>query len=140
LDFASFIKSGKVKKGEKDAALAKSLFNTAKQDLKFLETLNITDLAARKVFSNYYDVLRSVIEAIAALDGFKIYSHEAYTFYLKENKIEEIAALKYDRFRKIRNKINYYGKAMNKEEAIEHKKEIKDIIKILVYKYLTKIE
>ena len=136
MEFNDFIKNGKVRKGEKDVMLAKSLVNAAKQDLEFLESLEVNELSARKIFSNYYDTLRTIIEAMAALDGFKIYSHEAFTFYLKD-KNEENSAMDFDRFRKIRNRINYYGKEISKEEVLQHKGKIKKLIKSLQNKYLS---
>ncbi len=88
--------------------------------------------------STYYDVLRSILEAISAIDGFKIYAHEAFTFFLRE-KNEEIFAEKFDRFRRIRNSINYYGKSIGIEEAKETSEEIKQVIKLLIDKYLREI-
>ena len=132
-----FIEKGQVRKASKDIALVKSLVYTAENDLKFLDNLDINDNSARKIMSNYYDVLRSIVEAISALDGYKIYSHEAFTYFLKEKK-EELIALKFDRFRKIRNGINYYGKNISVEEVKENVKEIIKLIKELKTKYLSK--
>lgn len=85
--------------------------------------------------SNYYDVLRSILEAISTLDGYKIYSHEAYTYFLKE-KGESLIADKFDRFRIIRNKINYYGKPITVEEVKENVSVITRLIDELKRKYL----
>ena len=125
-----FIEKKLVKKISPDHALAKSLQKTAEKDLTFLKNTPINQDSARKITSNYYDVLRSLIEALTTLDGYKMYSHEAYTHYLKE-KGEEHLAEKYDRYRKIRNKINYYGEDINTEEAKEYTKEITQLIEIL---------
>jgi len=135
MKFIDFIKKGEARKGEKDTNLSKSLVATAKSDLEFFNRCRIDGNSARKIVSNYYDVLRSILEAIAALDGFKIYSHEAFTYFLIE-KNERILAEKFDRFRRIRNSINYYGKSMEIEEAKEISEEIKQVIKILINKYL----
>ena len=72
--------------------------------------------------SNYYDILRSILETIAILDRCKIYSHEAFTYFLKE-KDENIIVNKFDRFRKIRNKINYYGKNISIEKTKEYNQD-----------------
>lgn len=136
MEFNDFIKQGKVKKGEKDKALAKSILGAINQDLRFLDKLEIDKLSSRKLMCNYYDVLRAIIEAISALDGLKVYSHEAYTFYLRELKCEESLSLEFDRFRKIRNKLTYYGKNIAVEEASSNIKEMKKIIKVLKEKYL----
>jgi len=116
MSFQDFIISGQVKRVEKDKELAKSLLKTTKSDLIFFETWEINENSARKIVSNYYDALRSILEAIAALDGYKIYSHEAFSDFLKEKK-ESLMAEKFDRFRRIRNKINYYGSNISPEEA-----------------------
>jgi len=131
LRFKDFIKEGKVKKGEKDSQLAISLIDTAKQDLNFLNAIKLTEISARRLVINYYDVLRSLIEALAALDGLKVYSHEAFTYYLQEKK-EDILSRKFDRFRKIRNGLSYYGKEINITEAEDILIEMKSIISNLL--------
>lgn len=79
-----FIEKKQVRKASEDIPLAKSLLRTAEIDLEFLKKLKIDDISARKIMTNYYDVLRSILEAIAILKGYKIYSHEAFTYFLKE--------------------------------------------------------
>jgi len=123
-----FIKRGLVKRSSQDFSLVKSIISTSKLDIEFLNTLEISEVSARKIMTNYYDVLRSLLEAMAAIEGYKIYSHEAFTFFLKEKK-EDILAEKFDRFRKIRNKINYYGKNISVNEVEENVKEIRKMIK-----------
>jgi len=130
-----FIEKGEARKAARDISLAKALLSTAENDLKFLKNLPINQTSARKIMSNYYDILRSIVEAISALDGYKIYSHEAFTYFLKE-KGEELIAQKFDRFRRIRNKINYYGKNITAEETEENVKEIMRLIQELKKKHL----
>ena len=127
MKFEDFIKNRQVKHTTKDVQLAKSLLSTAEQDLKFFKTLPVNNLSARKVISNYYDILRSILEGIACLDGYKVYSHEAFTYFLKEN-VDENSSRKFERFRKIRNSINYYGKEIGVEEAKESASEILALI------------
>lgn len=136
MKFDDFIKKGEVRKSEKDLFLIKSLLKNAKNDLEFLKKLEINENSSRKIMSNYYDVLRSILEAVAVTDNYKIYSHEAFTYFLKE-KGEEILSIKFDRFRKIRNKINYYGKDISPDETMENIKEIEKMISMLINKYLS---
>tara|TARA_Y100000034_G_C6633215_1_gene276527 strand:- start:188 stop:607 length:420 start_codon:yes stop_codon:yes gene_type:complete len=138
MKFKDFIEKGQVRTASVDKALAKSLIKNTKEDLKFLDSLTINEQSSRKLMVNYYESLRSVLEAIAAIDKYKIYSHEAFTYFLKE-KNEEIISNKFDRFRKIRNSINYYGEDISIEDTKENIKEIKRIIKILLDKYLKDI-
>ena len=125
--FEDFIKKGLAKRSSKDMQLAKSLMSAAEQDMAFLKPLPLNESSARKIVSNYYDVLRSLLEADASLNGFKVYSHEAFTYYLIENK-EEALSVKFERVRKIRNSINYYGKTIGVEEAEDTINEIAHII------------
>ena len=136
MKFSDFMKEGKVKKSYIDHQLIKSLNDSIKNDLKFLENIKIDEISARKIIVNYYDTLRSILEAIAVLNGYKIYAHEAFTYFLKELD-EPVLANKFDRFRKLRNGINYYGKYISPEEAEKNKKDILDLIQKLRNKYLT---
>jgi len=138
MNFQDLIKKGDIRKAEIDRNLAKSILNTSKNDLLFFNNLKINKNSARKIVSNYYDILRSILEAISTLDGYKIYSHEAFTYFLKE-KHEEVLSIKFDRFRKIRNKINYYGKSIEVKEAEEIVRGIKSMISILINRYLKEL-
>jgi len=135
MNFQDFLNSGQARKASPDIALVKSLIITAEVDMQFLSGLEITDYSARKIMSNYYDVLRSIVEAMSSKEGYKVYSHEAFTYFLKE-KGEEALAEKFDRFRRIRNGINYYGKDISVEEAKENSAEIERMIRLLKKKYL----
>ena len=137
MKFSDFIKRKEVRKAEFDPELFKSIVKTAELDLIFLEKVKIDEYSARKIMSNYYDVLRSLLEAMALRDGYKVYSHEAFTFYLREKEENEIS-LKFDRFRKKRNAINYYGESVSVEEVKEYSGEMKKIIIELKKKYLAK--
>ncbi len=139
MKFEDFIKKELARKSLKDINLAKSLLKNSKKDLNFLEKLNIDEDSSRKIMVNYYDILRSILEAISAIEGYKIYSHEAFTYFLKEKR-EETLSIKFDRFRKIRNSINYYGKDISIEETKENIKEIKNMIKYFIKKYLRGLE
>lgn len=134
-----FIAKGQVKKSTVNISLVKSLIKNSEKDLRFLNTLKIDEDSARKVMSNYYDLLRSILEAVSSLEGYKIYQHEAFTYYLKE-KEEGLLAEKFDRFRKIRNGINYYGKDISIEEVKENVKEIVKIVSEIKEKYLNNIK
>ena len=113
----------------------KSLLKNSKKDLVFLEELKLTENSVRKITTGYYDVLRSILEAIVALDSLKIYSHEAFTYFLKEKEEEKIS-FAFDRFRRKRNSINYYGGEISIGACEESIKEMKKMINFLIDKYL----
>ncbi|MBI5392688.1 hypothetical protein HZA96_02355 [Candidatus Woesearchaeota archaeon] len=64
-----------------------------------------------------YDALRESLEALALEKGYKIYNHECYTSFLKEVLHLSYEADLFDKLRKIRNGINYYGKKASESEA-----------------------
>lgn len=130
MNFQEFIKNGLVRKASPDSQLLQSLLKVIDNDLSFLETVQITELSARKVIGSYYDTLREILEVIALKGGFKVYAHEPFVAFLKEKGKESIAA-KFDRFRILRNSINYYGASISAEEAIIYKQELLDLISTL---------
>jgi len=138
MKFNDFIKKGMVRKASKDVALSRSLVKNAKKDLIFLRGLEVNENSARKVMVGYYDVLRSVLEAISALEGYKVYSHEAFSYFLRERN-EENLAIKFDRFRKIRNSINYYGEDISFLDVKEIVIGIEKDIDYLTDRYLGEI-
>lgn len=135
--FEDFIKNGKVRKGEPDIALAKSLVAMSASHFTFISAIKITEQNASPVLVNYYESLREICEAICARNGFKVYSHEAFTNYLKEKLNEERIAETFDRLRKLRNGVNYYGEQVNSAETEAAAKEIKVVNEILKKKYLS---
>jgi|SRR3989338_168622 len=137
--FADFINQNMARKAEKDKNLSRALLLTAEKDLAFFKGIEINENSARKIMTNYYDILRSILESIAALDGYKVYSHEAFTYYLKE-KNEGVISIKFDRLRKIRNGINYYGNSISAGEAKEIVEDIQRIICLLKEKYLKNLK
>src|SRR3989338_5863665 len=130
MNFQEFIKRGLVRKTSPDPHLIQSLIKVIENDLSFLETVQITGLSARKVIGNYYDTLREILEVMALKVGFKVYAHEPFVAFLTEKGKEGIAA-KFDRFRIMRNSINYYGASISVEEAIAYKQELLDVIAAL---------
>lgn len=132
MKFEDFITDGKIRKAQPDTQQAKSLLQMSEQNLKAIKEIRLTDSTASILFSQIYESLRQVIEAIAILKGFKVYSHEAYTYFLKELS-EDVASQKFDRLRRLRNGIHYYGKpvsvAVTKntlEEASQLSAELKE--------------
>ncbi len=135
MNFEDFISQGKVRKGTPDIPKVNSLIETSKNHLLFLKDQKITQISAGSIFVTYYEALREIIEAICLREGYKVYSHEAFTYFLRE-KNEPILSQKFDNLRKLRNSVNYYGEKVNMDEVESAKKEIIGIIKDLKDKYL----
>jgi len=119
--------------------LIKSLIKTSEKHIKVAKMLEINNITKETVFVMYYESLREIMEAMAMKDGYKVYSHEAFTFYIKE-KYSGLIADKFDRYRKLRNGVNYYGKELSIDDVKFSIEEINKIIKELKEKHLKGIE
>lgn len=136
MKFWDFVEQGKVRKGTPDIPKIKSLLQTSNNHLLFLDNQKINEISAGSILVTYYEALREVVEAICLKEGFKVYSHEAFTYFLKE-KNENLMSVKFDNLRKLRNSINYYGEKVNIIEVESSKEEMKELINNLKKKYLS---
>ncbi|MFH1408292.1 MAG: hypothetical protein ABIH34_00120 [Nanoarchaeota archaeon] len=118
--FEAFIKEMKVKKGSPDPIEAQSLFKQSEQRLSDLIMLPLSDSNASFRFESAYEVMREALQAFLALRGFKPYSHEAIFVFCKEHELLSMSEyMKGNRYREIRNDINYRGKTVIKSDAEE---------------------
>src|SRR3989344_2882388 len=124
MDFNEGIKKRIAKEVNEDKELIVSLIKTSKNKLDSEKKLELNEVTSSSKISLLYDSLRELLEALAIKNGYKIYNHECYTYFLKEVLNESFKGDEFDELRKIRNKINYYGKDVSVEEA-------KDILKRL---------
>ena len=128
-----------IKKIYPDAIRSKSLLKMSKDALNVLNIASLNEDTMNIIFRELYEGLRQYVESIGYLKGFKFRTHEAITLFLKENLNEKEISLKFDKYRKLRNGINYYGNPVNIETVREAIKEIPKIIKKLS-KYFKKIK
>ena len=133
--FESFIKSGKVIKGEKDFDKSKALIKMSDNSLMTASKIQINETSAAIVLTVTYESMRELLEAMCLREGYKVYSHEAYTAFLKNINDHELAE-KFDRFRKLRNGVNYYGDSVSETLAKSTINEITELNKKIKEKYL----
>lgn len=133
--FEEFIKEGKVIKGEKDIQKARALIKMSGNNLSTAEKIEVTEITSSAVFGITYEALREIVEAICLLDGWKVYSHEAFTAYLTGLDEDAIAA-NFDRLRKLRNGANYYGRSIPVDVTNDAKKTTSELCSRLKKKYL----
>ncbi len=127
MDWTACRKNRLVKEVKKDKNLMDSLKKSAEKKMKSQEMLQMSEDTAASKVSLMYDSLRELLEALAIKKGFKIYNHECYCAFLKEIMKESVMGDEFDKIRKIRNDINYYGKDISSEEAITIIKQIKEL-------------
>jgi len=100
-----------------DKNLVKSLIDSSERKYKSNKKLELDEITACTKVSLIYDSIREILEAIAIQEGFKIYSHECFCSFLKEILGLEGISREFDKFRRLRNQINYYGKNLKMNEA-----------------------
>ncbi|MBI2548647.1 hypothetical protein HYW21_04825 [Candidatus Woesearchaeota archaeon] len=107
-DFAYYLKNGSVKKQKPDAHLSKATFKESCE--RFALATNLWGREKPKyVLENAYEAMREAADAVLYEEGFKSYSHEASIVYLLKKGFSQQEVSEFDRFRKIRNSIKYYG-------------------------------
>ncbi|MBS3114715.1 hypothetical protein J4448_06450 [Candidatus Woesearchaeota archaeon] len=139
MNFEEFIKRNVVRKATSDAELAKSLIAESDKILLVIKELTPNETNATMLMREAYEAYRQICEAIAVYNGYKIYSHEAITSFIAEILNEKEVADSFDRYRKIRNSINYYGAPISVEEVQKALLEIPKFIGIFKKKYLFNI-
>jgi uncharacterized protein (UPF0332 family) len=115
MDWRECIQQRIVKNVKKDKNLITSTREIAEIKIQSADVLPEIYFIAK--ISLLYDALREYLESIALDKGYKIYNHECYTAFLKEILNLSNEADQFDKLRKIRNGINYYGRKVSKEEA-----------------------
>jgi hypothetical protein len=140
MEWEEYEKKGLIRKATLDEGLIRSLLKMSNEHLGFVKKQHIDDKNSSIILVLYYEALREVCEALAALNGLKIYSHEAITHLLSLKFGEEEASMIFDRYRKLRNGINYYGQGVSSKETSRSSVEILDLIAKLRKKYLKAFE
>lgn len=115
-NFEEFIGSS-VKRQRQELPKAKSLVMQADQRVKFIASIPKTAENANYIVENVYDVIRELLEAKLAIDGFKSYSHEAAVAYMQVLGFSEFEVKFTNELRKIRHGIKYKGENTSLEYA-----------------------
>jgi hypothetical protein len=127
----SFVKEARI-----DNELIKSLIRESEKKL-ITDNFSplISDTCSTKITLNY-DSLREILEAVALKKGFKIYNHDCFVGFIKEILKLDKESFEFNRFRIIRNSINYYGENISISNANIIIREIKDLRTKLIKEYL----
>lgn len=106
-----------VKEVMPDNNLIDSLKQSSRDVIKTNETIALNETTASTKVSLMYDSVRELLEALALSKGFKIYNHECFAAFLAAKCGKTHLAVQFDRFRKIRNRLRYYGQRIIPKEV-----------------------
>lgn len=131
MNFGYFLDIGKVKRVTPNRIRAASLFKSSSQAIETAKVIPLSVNTSKTVLRELYEGLREYCEAIGYLKGYKFLDHESMTYFILDILKEQSASNKFDRYRKLRNGINYYGEDIDLETVKEAAIEIPVIINIL---------
>src|SRR3989338_1662856 len=131
MNFEESLKKGYVKKIPVDKFRAKNLTQSAEQAIETAKTINLDENSAKTVLRELYEGLREFCEAAGYLKGYKFLSHEVITYFIEDISRDKKTSEKFDRYRKIRNGISYYGENVEIETVKSALEEIPELIKKL---------
>lgn len=124
-----------VKETRPDNKFLESLRVQSEKKLKTAKRLETDEVTASTKFCDFYDSVRILLEAVALKNSLKIYNHECYKGFLGEVLGLTDVSLKFDKLRKIRNGINYYGEDLSPLDAnnfistlIEIRKQLEELL------------
>ena len=131
MNFEYNLKEGKVKMVLPNKLRAMSFFKSSAQAIEIVKSIPLNSTSAKTVFRELYEGLREYCGAIGYLNGYKFIDHESIGFFLRDVLNEPQLYKKFDRYRKLRNGINYYGENINIETVKEALLEVPVLIKEL---------
>ncbi len=131
MSFEESIKLGYAKEIKPNKNRAQALHLSSKEALKTALEIELKNHTSKTILRELYESLRELCEAIGYKKGYKFSSHESITHFLISFLNQKNQGIKFDRYRKLRNDINYYGKQINKETVIKARIEIPEIYKEL---------
>ena len=117
MDWKTCRKERLVKEIKPDNNLVASLITSSGRKQECSKMLPLSEVTAAAKISLAYDALREILEALSVSKGCKIYNHDCYCAFLKEILHEYAMSEEFDKFRKLRNRINYYGKDISANDA-----------------------
>jgi len=106
-----------IKEITQDTYLIDSLIKSSKKRFESSKRLKLDNITVSAKISLIYESIRELLEAFAIKKGFKIYNHECFCAFLDEICKDKVSSEEFNRFRKIRNQVNYYGRETSIEEA-----------------------
>ncbi|HVY01600.1 MAG TPA: hypothetical protein VHA12_02445 [Candidatus Nanoarchaeia archaeon] len=110
---------------------AKSLSEMGLQAIETARTIEFEERHFVSIMRELYEGLRQYCEAIGYFKGYKFDNHEEVGLFLRKELKEESVSIKFDRYRILRNKMNYDGLGVNKETVKEALEEIPKLVEIL---------
>lgn len=120
MPFEYYLNEGKVEKQSPNPQKALSLMNKSIRRIEHIKAQKLNAEDAEFLFEDIYESIREAGQSLMALRGYKPLSHEAVIAFIRDvYNLDPEKINKFDRYRKIRNKLVYEADKI----AIEDVKE-----------------
>lgn len=129
MNFENSLVNGKAKKIMPNKIRASSIFKSSIQAIETARVIQLNQNTLKSILRELYEGLREYCEAIGYLRGYKFLDHESIGYFLRDILKEQSVSMKFDRYRRLRNGINYYGEDIDIETVKEAIIEIPKLIK-----------
>jgi uncharacterized protein (UPF0332 family) len=130
MDLKDCERQGFLRESKVDKDLISSLLVMSKRDEETVLSANLNSKNISSYSVMAYSSLRKIMEALCLQKGYKITNHICTGLFLKKN-IEGFDYVFFDRIRRIRNQINYYGESVDLEIGMDLIKKIFGLNKFL---------
>lgn len=131
MNFQKSLELKKVKKVTINKNRALNIFKSSKQALETAKIISLSEKTSKTILRELYEGLREYLEAIGYLKGYKFLDHESIGYFIRDILKENSIFIAFDRYRKIRNSINYYGEEVDTQIVKQALKEIPSLVKKL---------
>ena len=139
MDLNECYKNGFIKKTEINIELIKSLIEMSDIKEITVNSARLDKINISAYISMAYESLREILESLCISKGYKVLSHQCLGELLREI-IKEFDFVGFDRWRYIRNGINYYGTKVDFEQGKEIIRKMFNMKKDILNKYLMKFK
>ncbi len=130
MNFDNSLNEGRIRRIVPSQIRASSLFKSSAQAIETAKLIPLDVNTSKTILRELYEGLREHCEALGILNGYKFLDHESIVYFLRDILKDPIYK-KFDRYRKLRNGINYYGEDINVETVKAAIAEIPKLIKEL---------
>jgi len=138
MDLDECYKKNFIKKTRIDRELVRSLIEMSKIKEDSVNNAQVNETNISAYLSMAYDSLRETLEALCILKGYKVTSHICLGELLK-TLVSDFDFISFDRFRYIRNGINYYGSKVDYKQGKEIIIKMFNLKSEIIKKYLQDI-
>lgn len=128
MSFENILLNGRAKRIFPNKSRALSLVESSNQAIKTAKNIPLNLISSKTILRELYEGLRQYCEAIGYIRGYKFLDHESITYFLRDILNEISLSIKFDRYRKLRNGITYYGNAISLETIQNSLIEIPQLI------------